>query len=300
MEKICIRVQSILYKNEKDSLLKAIRALANAVRVSEKNQAPVTGVELYYGDSSDDPIFSEEDVTAVNEQYGDYLKFTYHFFGFNSGSAKGHNTLAEDCRTSYIMIMNPDVIVSPRFFIEIMKPFEKEDVGMVEARQTPIEHQKEYDVETGETGWATTACAVIPFHLFQKLNGFDSDTFFLYCDDLDFSWRIRLLGYKIIYQPLAPVFHAKRLSVSGSWQPTDAEKYYSAEAALMMAYKWSNDERVEYLLNVYGESNDENLKKAVEHFYKMKEEKKLPEQIDKEHKVAEFIGDYYSENRFIL
>ena len=181
-----------------------------------------------------------------------------------------------------------------------MYPFLDEEVGMVEARQTPIEHQKEYDVETLETDWATTACAVFSKALFDELNGFDSETFFLYCDDLDFSWRVRLAGYKIIYQPLAPVFHAKRLSVKASWQPTKAEQYYSAEAALLMAHKWSNPGRVEQLLQVYQNSQNENCEKAAAHFIELRAADKLPEPLDPEHRVAKFIGDYYTENRYIL
>ena len=115
--------------------------------------------------------------------------------------------------------------------------------AMVEARQTPIEHQKEYDIKTLETQWATTACTVIRGDVFRKIGGFDADTFFLYCDDLDFSWRLRLAGYKIIYQPLAPAYHAKTVSAEGKWQPTQTEVYYSAEAAILMAHKWSNPER---------------------------------------------------------
>ena len=77
---------------------------------------------------------------------------------------------------------------------------------------------------------------------------------FLYCDDLDFSWRVRLAGYKIIYMPSAIVYHAKNLSLSGTWQPTSAEIYYSAEAAMLLAYKWSNPERAEKALPAVSDS----------------------------------------------
>lgn len=56
---------------------------------------------------------------------------------------------------------------------------------------------------------------------------------------------VRLAGYKVIYVPSAVAFHDKRVSANAEWQPTNAERYYSAEAALFMAYKWSNPERVE-------------------------------------------------------
>ena len=300
MEKnVSIQVQSVLFNNEKDSLIKAAFNLDNAYRVEKKEKGLIESIKLVWGDASPKAIFTESEIKDIIEKLNN-IELEYKYFNENTGSAKGHNKMAEGTSHTYVMIMNPDVIVSPRFFAEIMKPFKDEKVGMVEGRQTPIEHQKEYDIKTGETDWATTACAVIPTTLFEKLNGFDSDTFFLYCDDLDFSWRVRLEGYKIIYVPYAPAFHAKRLSSAGKWKPTSAEVYYSAEAAIMMAYKWSNHERVDKLVKQFSKSASPDERKAADTFMKRKAENKLPECLDKEQKVARFLGDYYSENRFVL
>ena len=299
-KKTTLRVQSVIYQNERESILKAIAHLANAVRVEHQKGRLLENVTLVYGDASPVPIFTDTEIEQIQSKYKEWIHFQYRVFGFNTGSAKGHNLLAEDCKEEYMMIMNPDVIMSPRTLIELLTPFKDEKVGMTEARQSPIEHQKEYDIQTKETEWATTACAVFPTRIFRELNGFDSDTFFLYCDDLDFSWRLRLLGYKIIYQPLAPVYHAKRLSAKGAWKPGKAERYYSAEAALLIAHKWSNPAHEALLLRIYTESADEEQRKAAEKFRKMEKEGKLPEPLDPEHKIARFVDFYYTENRYIL
>lgn len=299
MEKISIQVQSVLYNNEIDALIKTANNLDNAFRVYKKSNADISDIRLFWGDASPSPLYSDNDILKINENLKN-IKLVYEYFNQNTGSAKGHNIMASKNEYTHVIIMNPDVIVSPKFFVEICKPLSDCKVGMVEARQTPVEHQKEYDIVSGETEWATTACAIIPMNIFNELNGFDSNTFFLYCDDLDFSWRLRLAGYKIIYNPYAPVYHAKRLSSKGKWKPTSAEVYYSAEAAIMMAYKFSNNKRVDMLLEQYLNSNDENQIKAANEFLNRKEKHKLPKQIDAEHKVAKFIGDYYSKNRFIL
>ena len=299
MKKFWIQVQSVVYKNEKTNLLRAIAAMSNAVRVYNRIDGGDCRMDFVYGDGSPELVLQPEDVTEIQQKHGEFLNFRYHPFGENTGSAKGHNILAQGVQTDYIMIMNPDVKVSPHFLREAMKPFADEKVGMVEARQTPIEHQKEYDVKTLETEWATTACAIIRRDLFEQLEGFDYQTFFLYCDDLDFSWRLRLAGYKIIYQPLAPVYHAKTLNVDGSWRPTSAEQYYSAESAILMAHKWSNPERVEKLLKQFDAGTD-ITRKAADEYRRRKQEGRLPQPIDPEHKIARFIGDFYSENRFVL
>lgn len=302
MNKTTIQIQSVLYNNEKSALFRAMDSLARAIEISKLNGGWIEFAELKYGDASPSRIFSEHEIGELKEKYKFVFSFEYVFFGLNSGSAKGHNMLGETCKTEYMQIMNPDVIVSPRYFLEIFKPFEKEKeaVGMVEARQTPIEHPKEYDMVTGETSWATTGCAIFPTALFRELNGFDEKSFFMYCDDLDFSWRLRQINKKIIYQPSALVFHAKRLSAQAGWLPTAAEIYYSSEAALIMAHKWSNPKLVEKLLKHYQDSSNESLNKAAKAFLKKKDEKALPEPIDPDHEVADFVGDYYTEHRFIL
>lgn len=291
-----IQIQSVLYKNEKQALIRSLEAVDNAVK--NIRTCGINSVTVRYGDASDRPLFSEKEVSALNDRLP-HLSFIYQFFGFNSGSARGHNILGKDCTADYMQIMNPDVILTPGYFDEIMKPFSKPEVGMVEARQVPIEHPKEYNPETGETDWATTACAVFPTSLFRKLNGFDAETFFLYCDDLDFSWRMRLEGFIIVYQPAAMVFHSKHLSVTCGWCPTSAEKYYSMEAALLMAYKWSNNERVEMLLNAWKNSSGD-ARRVYQKFIERKESGKLPPQLDPQGKVAMFLGDYYSPNRYSL
>lgn len=302
MNQFSLRVQSVLYHNERYALKRSLESLARAIEVSRHSNMPLPRVELCYGDSSAVPVLKQADVDSIRERYRFHFQFDYRYFHGNLGTAKGHNLLGTGCDTDYMLVMNPDIILAPNALLELFRPFEDKEnkVGLTEARQTPIEHPKEYDKITGETSWATTACAVFPTALFHKLGGFDDNTFFLYCDDVDFSWRIRLRGYKIIYQPSAMVYHAKSLSPTGEWVCTSAEKYYSAEAALFMAHKWSNPRRVHSLLKIFKDSDDENLKKAVAVFEKRQEEGTLPEPIDPKHEVAEFVGDFFSQQRFAL
>lgn len=292
-----IQVQSVIYGNEVYSLVRAIKALKHAV-VMYHQYVGELNVKLIYGDASPEPVFNEEKINNIYEIVGDVLSFEYKKFGFNSGTAKGHNMMAEDCDAEYMLIMNPDIILEPMCLIRLMNAIQTEGVAMVEARQTPLEHAKEYDEKTGETEWASTACTVFTTKSYKDVGGFDADTFFLYCDDLDFSWRIRLAGYKILYVPSAIVYHSKNLSVNASWKPTKAEIYYSAEAAILLAYKWSNPKRVKFLLESFECSGEESTEKAVKEFKVREKEGRLPTPIDPDHKIAKFLGDEYCEMRF--
>lgn len=296
-----IQIQSVLYKNEKWALKRALESLANAVRVNRKSDTVVDKITVCYGDASPERIFDNSEIEEWQKSFEAELELKYEYFNENTGSAKGHNLLGESCSSEYMIIMNPDVIVCPQFFEKIILPFvncKDNSVGMTEARQTPVEHPKFYNRKTLETDWAATACALFRTEDFRALNGFDADTFFMYCDDLDFSWRIRLMGKKILYIPDCVVFHSKTLSEKGAWQPTKAEIYYSAEAALLMAYKWSAEDRLKKIYHNFKISNDKNLEKAAAHFDELKASGRLPEQLDKNHTVAKFIGDFYTEHRY--
>lgn len=296
-----LQIQSVLYHNEKEALLQALENLANAIRVDRKTDKVLDKVTVCYGDASKEPLFAENEISQMQNQFSDEFSFVYTFFNENTGTAKGHNRMGETCNSEFMLIMNPDVLVNPHFFAQMLAPFEQDDkAGLTEARQTPLEHHKDYDCETGETSWATTAAAIFPTALFRQVGGFDADTFFMYCDDLDFSWQLRLAGYKIIYVPQAVVFHAKWLDENAGWMPTGSEIYYSAEAALLMAYKWSNPELLQTLIETFSKLPGTPEEKALRAFLERKEEGRLPKCLDPEHRVAEFTIYGYGMSRFTV
>jgi GT2 family glycosyltransferase len=302
-----IRVHSVLYGNEIDRIITTVRHLNRAADLAIAGGAAAS-VTLAYGDSSPRPSFTVDDIARIKAECDALVDIEYHFFDANLGSAKGHNTLlghaydamAAGKQVDSVLIMNPDVMLAPDALIELARPLADPKTGMVEARQLPIEHPKEYNRFTGETEWATTACALIPLPVCKELNGFDNESFFLYCDDVDFSWRARLAGYKVIYQPSAAVFHDKRLDKKGRWAPTSSERYYSAEAALLMAYKYSRPGIVQTLLRGFESSAEKHIQLAAANFKTREREGRLPQQIDPKGEVATFDGQFYTKHRFEL
>jgi hypothetical protein len=172
------------------------------------------------------------------------------------------------------------------------------EVGIVEARQVPLEHPKEFDRATGETSWASGSCMLIRRAVIERTGGFDENSFFMYCDDVDFSWRARLAGYRVVYQPSACVFHDKRLDGEGQILAGEAEVYYSAEASLMMAWKWSNPELLERSRQDLLRSGLDAHRRAVHEFDTRRADGQLPARLDAEGKVAQFVGANYAVHRF--
>jgi hypothetical protein len=94
------------------------------------------------------------------------------------------------------------------------------------------------------------------------------------------------------------VYHDKRIQADGKVAVSEAERYYSAEAALLMAWKYSRPDLVdEWSEELLGSSEIPHLK-AVEEFRRRAQTGTLPTPLDPEARVAEFVGHYYGEHRF--
>jgi GT2 family glycosyltransferase len=65
---------------------------------------------------------------------------------------------------------------------------------------------KYYDPVSGITEWCSGACILIPALIYRELKGFD-EQFFMYCEDVDFSWRARALGFTCYVNINALLFH---------------------------------------------------------------------------------------------
>lgn len=300
MQGASVQIQTVVYKMDRASLYRSLDSIKNAVRVDRERAGAVGRVNVVHGDASPEAVLTPEEVASIRERYAPWFSYEYAFFDENTGTARGHNRMFERCEADYVVVQNPDIQYAPRFFERMLAPFSRTDVraGLVEARQVPIEHPKEYDLATKETPWSTSACIMVPAPVFREVGGFDADTFFLYCDDVDFSWRIRLAGYSLIYQPLAPVYHPKYLTSHGHWQATTAEEYYSALALLLMTHKWSYGKRCEKLLEMYKNSEDEVYGRAAREFLDRQASGRLPAPLDPGHKVADINDAGYATVRF--
>jgi GT2 family glycosyltransferase len=292
-----LEIQSVLYGNSADDIMRAAQSASNSVRYA-RERGLVSGWQLRLGDSSAKPVLSSRalyDVESVVASAGGVVEYTV--FGANLGSAGGHNVLAAAGDSDLMLILNPDARMSPDA-VSVLAQSVVGDVGIAEARQVPLEHPKEFTARTGDTSWASTACALTTRAVFELVDGFDADTFFLYCDDVDYSWRVRLAGHRVVFAPAASVFHDKRLTASADWPASDAEIYYTDEAAILLAYKYSRQDLVRALAGSYRRRPTPVHLKVLAEFDARKRSGSLPKPIDADHKVAKFIKDRYAQHRY--
>jgi GT2 family glycosyltransferase len=227
-----VTVQSILFENDAESIVKAAAATANSARWARESGA-LGSWTLALGDCGREPTLGSDEVDRVRasvESHGGEL--VYVVFGENLGHGGGHNRLAPETSSELLLFLNPDALLAPDTLGALLAALTP-GVGVVDGRQLPLEHPKDFDAETGETSWSSGACSLTRRGVFDEVGGFDSETFFLYCDDVDYSWRLKLAGHAVRHEPAARVFHDKRLTVDGDIVASSAEVYFSAEAGLL-------------------------------------------------------------------
>ncbi len=297
-EPCSLRVQTVLFETKPSDIEKSLASIARAAEIGIR-LGRLAAVEVAYGDSSAVPVIEAQDIETYHRKFPALAGISYAHFGANLGSAGGQNRLLEDAKTDLVFFINPDIRFSPTAFAELVKPFLTPGVGITEARQLPLEHPKDYDRKTGETAWAAGACMMVPVGLAQALGGFDAESFFLYGDDVDLSWRVRLAGFKIIHQPSAGAFHDKRLTAEAMSSPGLTELYYSAEARLILAHKYDRPDLVKSALVRYEASDEAHLKQAAAAYRRRQSDGRLPSPIAAPG-IAEFIGNNFAHHRYAL
>lgn len=107
------------------------------------------------------------------------------------------------------MTMNPDMVLMPDVIGKLYSTFSASGglANIVEARQFPIENPpRTFDATTLEVNWCSGACILLSAAFFERCHGFD-ETFYLYCEDVDLSWRAWLDGGRCLYRYDAVVAH---------------------------------------------------------------------------------------------
>ncbi len=150
----------------------------------------------------------------------------------NLGFGGGFNLAANDAKGKHLVFLNNDTEVEPDAFANLVAVLERDpSVGAAQSKllmmtdrdridsagdmiptigwpssrgKYEIDHGQ-YDVQV-EISSARGAAMIVRKAVFQEVGGFDPD-YFMYYEDVDLSWRIRLRGYKIEFVPRSVVYH---------------------------------------------------------------------------------------------
>jgi GT2 family glycosyltransferase len=135
---------------------------------------------------------------------------------------------------THYFCVNPDGYLHPEALVELLR-FSRglRMPALIEALQVPGEHPKEYDGASLETNWNTAGCLLIPKFLYELTGGFD-ERFFMYCEDVDLSWRVWGLGYRCLVAPRALYHHRLASRVHSPC----VDRWF-LESGRLLAEKWN-------------------------------------------------------------
>lgn len=178
-------------------------------------------------------------LTQMQQKYGDMLGgFQIIANKSNLGFGKANNLGFAVCKADIVCCINIDTELFPDALVALTRNVEQsaDDVAVWEFRQFPYEHPKEYDPLTGEAQWVSGAAFAIRKSALEACGGFDEEIF-MYVEDVDLSWRLRSMGYKLIYTPDVRVNHYSYENVE---QPKLNQHVYSVINNLLMRYRFGN------------------------------------------------------------
>ena len=207
----------------------------------------------------------------------------------NVGHSAACNQGAKIAKGDFLLFLDNDVILQEDFITELLKVFgRKKDCGiaggMVKDLGTNfiqelginidilgypisnigtmfgyiIEDKNQYN-EIFETFYVSSCALMIPRNLFLKVGGFD-DKYFIYKDDLDLCWRVKLLGYKVYVNPKARIYHKMGVTLGGSsseiigkmkYTTTPLKRYYGERNTLRTLIKNYEIKTLLWILPIY-------------------------------------------------
>ena len=149
----------------------------------------------------------------------------------NVGFGQGNNLAAAQAQGTILAFLNPDTVVEPGWLDALIAALDASpQVGLATSKILLREDPEHINTCGGEmhltglhlcrgmgqaraelaecatVGAVSGAAFVVRRELFQQLGGFDG-SFFLYMEDTDLSFRVRLAGYTCLYVPDSVIYH---------------------------------------------------------------------------------------------
>lgn len=184
----------------------------------------------------------------------------------NYGFAGGYNKALEQVETPYYLLLNSDVEVKEDYVTPLLRVLESDKEvavvmpkirsqrepeffeyagaagGFVDRFYYPYCHGRVLDSVERDNGqydtpsevfWASGAAFLVRADLYRSFGGFDDD-FFAHCEEIDLCWRLKRAGYKVMYEPMARVFHLGGGTLDNA---SPRKLFYNFRNSLFMIHK---------------------------------------------------------------
>ncbi|HQO50789.1 MAG TPA: glycosyltransferase family 2 protein, partial [Bacteroidales bacterium] len=184
----------------------------------------------------------------------------------NGGFAAGYNEALAQVDTEYYVLLNSDIEVGEGWLEPLLEMMETDASiaacqpkllsfadkayfeyagaagGFIDKFGYPFcrgrlfqnveKDEGQYDTAL-EVFWASGACMFVRSDLYHRMGGLDAD-FFAHMEEIDFCWRLKNVGYKIMYCPDSEVYH-----IGGGTLPKNSPRktYLNFRNNLSMLFK---------------------------------------------------------------
>jgi GT2 family glycosyltransferase len=206
-------------------------------------QLETKGFELEVIVVNNNPL---EEIDSLKKKFPGFVFLkTPKNLGYAGGNNFGIKRALKD-NTDFILLLNNDTLLDKKIILELLKAaknnqqvgilgpkiyfapghefhqkrYQEKDKGKViwyaggllDWQNIIASHQGVDEVDQGQydhlkdTDFVSGCAMLIKKEVFKKIGLFDED-YFLYLEDVDFCWRTKQTGYKILFVPLAKVWH---------------------------------------------------------------------------------------------
>jgi GT2 family glycosyltransferase len=195
----------------------------------------------------------------------------------NKGFSNGYNLALKQVQAEYFVLLNSDIAVTPNWINPLIEFMESDKQiaacqpkildfynqslfeyagaggGFIDKYGYPFCRGRLFQSLEADTGqydnpievfWASGACMFVRSSLFVEYGGFDDD-FFAHMEEIDFCWRLKNAGYKIMYVPFSKVYH-----IGGGTLPKKSshKTYLNFRNNLSLLYKNLPDRLLLYVI----------------------------------------------------
>ncbi len=192
--------------------------------------------------------------------------------GYNGGFAFGNNVAIKYALAKkdaeYVLLLNNDTVVEKNFLNKLIEASQSDKkIGITgckiyyydnpskiwfnggkfnEWTGRAVHIQKEIDKEVSECNFITGCCMLIKREVLEKIGLLD-ESYFMYVEDLDYSYKAIKSGYKLIVAHNSNIWH--KVGASGEGEISELSAYWSMKSRIKFILSYENKVRKFFALS---------------------------------------------------
>ena len=198
-------------------------------------------------------------------------------FDKNWGFAEGYNRALAEIDATYYLLLNSDIEVTPHWLTPLIELMDSHpDIAACQPKLLSMADREQFEYAGAAGGfldrygypycrgrlfetierdegqydqpadvlWATGAALFVRARIYKEVGGLDG-RFFAHSEEIEFCWRVRLCGYRIVCLPESRIYH-----VGGGTLPkaNPMKTYLNFRNNLTMLYKCLPDSDLRHVM----------------------------------------------------